>query len=62
MTRFKYQVCLCCYKTSNCEKTLLSVNFLLKFPGYFRVFSQGAGDFLFMGPEFCTSVRRGTLF
>ncbi len=56
MTHFKYQVCLCCYMTSICEKTLLSVNLLLKFlgffrvsgkfPGYFRVFSQGVGNFI----------------
>jgi hypothetical protein len=46
MTHFKYQVCLGCYKTSICEKTFLSVNFLLKFPKYFRVFSKGMGDFI----------------
>ncbi len=71
MTHFKYPVCLCCYNTSICEKTLLSVNLLLKFPGffrvsakfpgYFRVFSQGVGDFI-PGPGIVYPCRSRNTF
>ncbi len=67
----KYQVCLCSYKTSICEQTLLSVNLLLKFPGFSRFplnfqdfsgFSLRGWGISFLGQDFCTPAGRGTLF
>ncbi len=37
---------LCCYEISTYEKTLLSVNLLLKFPGFFRASAKFSGSYI----------------